>query len=315
MKSLLDIGVTAVRASSPEHFREVADGKYKFGRSTECYIQRPCHYCWYWQALPLLQFLWLPKPLWVLVGRYFFYSFVQEEPCSGCLWWGTLHLRVVSCCYRRRSNYASFLILHQNATFQTSNFQWCVTLWKLISYYCVTRISWLQKWTVNIACHRWYIKLRHTRGMAKTWLVVRVGNGNRNSNPMFLFTVWSDPRIPHVSKNMDVSCRRESNNGKRTRKWIRSIHSNAVMQSKYTTDVWFLSGTATFHTITISTTLLARFPWYWERSILRTSFHPFELVCNTHFRLSLLSFLHLALSQDSVNRRFLIMHHISNVAS
>ena len=53
MKSILDIGVTAVRASSPERFGEVADGKYEFGSSTEFYIQRPCHYCCYWQTLPL----------------------------------------------------------------------------------------------------------------------------------------------------------------------------------------------------------------------------------------------------------------------
>ena len=86
MKSLLDVGVTAVRASSPEQFREVADGKYQFGRSTEFYIQRPCHYCCYWQTLPLLQFLRMApetalSPQWVDI---FFYSFVQKEPCSGC---------------------------------------------------------------------------------------------------------------------------------------------------------------------------------------------------------------------------------------
>ena len=55
--------------------------------------------------------------------------------------------------------------------------------------------------------------------MAKTSLVVRDGNGNGNSSPTFLFSIWGHPRIPHVSKNMDASCRRKSNNGiKRTRK-------------------------------------------------------------------------------------------------
>ena len=75
--------------------------------------------------------------------------------------------------YRSRSNYASFLIVRQNATFQTGNFQWCVTLRKLISYCCGT---WLQKWTVIVACHRWCIKLRHNPDMAETSLVVRDGN-------------------------------------------------------------------------------------------------------------------------------------------
>ena len=66
------------------------------------------------------------------------------------------------------------------------------------------------------------------------------------------------------------------------------------------------------HFIQISTTLLTRFPRYQKRSILR---ELVEVVCNTHFRLSSLSFLHLASLQDSFRRRFLIMHHISIVAS
>ena len=49
-------------------------------------------------------------------------------------------------------------------------------------------------------------------------VVVRDGNGNCNSSPAFLFSVWGHPRVPHVSKNMDTSCRRKSNNSKRTRK-------------------------------------------------------------------------------------------------
>ena len=126
--------------------------------------------------------------------------------------------------YHRRSNYASFLILRKNATFQTGNFQWCVILQKLISYCCITWISWLQKWMLIVACHRWCIKLRHICDMAETSLVVRDGNGNCNCSPTFLFSIWGHPRIPRVSKNMDASCRRKSNNGKRTRKRTRPIH-------------------------------------------------------------------------------------------
>ena len=106
---------------------------------------------------------------------------------------------------------------------QTGNFQWCVTFRKLISYCCVTWISWLQKWMVIVACYRWCIKLRHIHDMAETSLVVRDGNGNRSSSPTFLFSVLGHPRIPCVSKNMDASCRRISNNGKRTRKRTRPI--------------------------------------------------------------------------------------------
>ena len=61
------------------------------------------------------------------------------------------------CSYCRRSNYASFLFLLQNTTFQTGNFQWYVTFWKLISYCWVTQISWLENWRIIIACHRWCI--------------------------------------------------------------------------------------------------------------------------------------------------------------
>ena len=132
--------------------------------------------------------------------------------------------------YHRRSNYASFLILRKNATFQTGNFQWCVILQKLISYCCITWISWLQKWTLIVACHRWCIKLRHICDMAETSLVVRDGNGNCNCSPTFLFSIWGHPRIPRVSKNMDASCRRKrkSNNGKRTRKWTRLIRISST---------------------------------------------------------------------------------------
>ena len=142
------------------------------------------------------------------------------NPCmdGGSAWW----------CYHRRSNSASFLILHQNTTFPTGNFQWCITLRKLISYCCVTRIIWLQKWMVIVACHHWCIKLRHICNMAMTLFVVRAGNGNRNSSPTFLFSVWGHLRIPRVSKNTDSSCRRKSNNGKRTRKCTQPICSSGA---------------------------------------------------------------------------------------
>ena len=40
--------------------------------------------------------------------------------------------------------------------------------------------------------------------MAKASLVVRDGNDNRNRNSSltFFFSIWGNPRIPHVSKNM-----------------------------------------------------------------------------------------------------------------
>ena len=83
-------------------------------------------------------------------------------------------------------------------------------IWKLISYCCITQISWLQKWMVIIAWHRWCIKLRHIRDMAETLLAVKDENGNRNSSPTFLFSIWCHPRTPRVSKNMDTSCRRNA---------------------------------------------------------------------------------------------------------
>ena len=99
---------------------------------------------------------------------------------------------------------------------------------EIITYGCITQISWLQKWTVIIACHRWCIKLRPD--VAKTLLVVRDGNRNRNSSSTFLFSVWAHPRISCVSKNMNASCRRKSNNGKRTRKWTWPIHNSGAQR-------------------------------------------------------------------------------------
>ena len=177
--------------------------------------------------------------------------------------------------YHRCSNYASFLILCQNATFQTSNFQWCVTLKKLISYCCVTitQISWLRKWMVIIACHRWYIKLRHIHDMAET------------------------------------SLEKKQQRYKRTRKRTRPIrfkHGNAV---EIRNGIMFNFYPGLLHFIQISTTLLASFSMISEAehssgacwSSLQNFFSPV--------------FAHLALLQDSFYRCFLIMCHISNVAS
>ena len=105
--------------------------------------------------------------------------------------------------YRRRSNYASSLILCQNAIFQTGNFQWCVTLRKLISYCCVTWISWLHAKVDGRCClSPLMYKAKAHRDMAETSLVVRDGNGNCNSSPTFLFSVCGHLRIPHVLKRI-----------------------------------------------------------------------------------------------------------------
>ena len=143
--------------------------------------------------------------------------------------------------------------------------------------------------------------------MAETSLVLRDGNGNCNSSPTFLFSVWGHPRIPHLSKNMDASCRRKSNNGKRTRKRTRLIRfkcGNAIRNR-----IMFNFYPGLLHFIQISTTLLASFSMiseaehpsgaYW--SSLQYSFSPV--------------FAHLTLLQDSFYRHFLIMRHISNVGS
>ena len=101
---------------------------------------------------------------------------------------------------------------------------------KIISYCCITQINWLQKWTVIVACHHLFIKLRHICDIAETSLVARDNNSNHNSTPTFLFSIWGHPRIPLVSKNMNASCRRKSNNGKRTRKWTWPIHNSGAQR-------------------------------------------------------------------------------------
>ena len=119
--------------------------------------------------------------------------------------------------------------------------------------------------------------------MAETLLVVRDDNGNCNSSPTFLFSVWGHPRIPCVSKNMDTSCRRKSNNGKRTRKRTRPIHFERGNTIEICNGIMFDFYPGLPHFIQISTTLLARFPRYRKRSILR---ELVEVLCNAHFRLS-----------------------------
>ena len=113
---------------------------------------------------------------------------------------------------------------------------------------------------------------------------------------------------------MDASRRRKSNNGKRIRKLTRPICSIevSVLEDETLCTVSgellvFLGcpGPLFVHSLVVQR---YRFPQYQKRSIL----WELEVVCNTHFRPSLLSFLNLALLLD---RRFLIMHHISNVAS
>ena len=167
-------------------------------------------------------------------------------------------------------------------------------------------------WMVIVACHCWCIKLRHICDMAETSLVVRDGNGNCNSSPTFVFSIWGHPRIPHISKNMNTSCRRKTNNGKKTRRPTRLIHFERSNAIEICNGIMFNFYPGLPHFIQISTTLLARFPRYQKRIILRD---VVEVVCNTHFCLSLLSFLHLASLQDIFCRRFLIMRDISIVLS
>ena len=105
----------------------------------------------------------------------------------------------------RHSNYASFLILHQITTFQTGNFQWCVTFQKLISCCCVT-----DKLAPKVDGHCCLSPLMYKAKAycAETSLVVTDGKGNRNSSPTFLFSVLGHPgyhmyqRIwtPHVGE-------------------------------------------------------------------------------------------------------------------
>ena len=104
--------------------------------------------------------------------------------------------------------------------------------------------------------------------------------------PQFFSASGGHPRIPCVSKNMNASCRRKSN-GKGTRKQTRPIRFKRGNAIKIHNEIMFDFYLGLPHFIQISTTLLAKFPQYHKRSILR---ELVEVVCNTHFRLSLLSF-------------------------
>ena len=104
--------------------------------------------------------------------------------------------------------------------------------------------------------------------------------------PRFFSASGGHPRIARVSINMDASCRRKSN-GKGTRKRTRSIRFERDNAIKIHNEIMFDFYPGLPHFIQISTTLLAKFPQYRKRSILR---ELVEVVCNTHFRLSLLSF-------------------------
>ena len=137
--------------------------------------------------------------------------------------------------YRRRSNYASFLILRQNATFQTGNFQWCVTLRKLIFYCCVTQISWLQMWTVIVACHRWCVKLRHFRDMVETSMEWEMATATTTAVPRSLWTSGVIEDTTFVKKYGRLVGEKATTVRVPGKEHDRSA-SNAVMQSKYATE-------------------------------------------------------------------------------
>ena len=99
--------------------------------------------------------------------------------------------------------------------------------------------------------------------------------------------------------------RRKTNNSKSTGKQTRLIRFQRGNAIEILNGIMFNFYPELPHFIQISTTLLAWFPRYRKWSILR---ELVEVVCNTHFRLS-------SLAQDSFHRHFLIMRHISIVAS
>ena len=122
-----------------------------------------------------------------------------------------------------------------------------------------------------------------------------------------LFSVCGHLKIPHVSKDMDASCRRKSNNRKRTRKWTRPFRferSNAIRNG-----IMFNFYPGLLYFIQISTTLLASF------SMISEAEHPSGACWSSLQNLFSPVFAHLALLQDSFHRCFLIMCHISTVAS
>ena len=130
-----------------------------------------------------------------------------------------------------------------------------------------------------------------------------------------LFSIWDHPRIPCVSKNMDASCRRKATTavrepGNEHDRFTVAELEDETLCTVSDDSVVFLGCPGPF--CLLRWWFSARFPRYRKQSILR---ELVEVVCNTHFCLSSLSILSLALLLDSFYKRFLIMHHISNVAS
>ena len=108
----------------------------------------------------------------------------------------------------------------------------------------------------------------------------------------------------HMYQRIWTPRRRKTNNSKSTGKQTRLIRFQRGNAIEILDGIMFDFYPELPHFIQISTTLLAWFPRYRKRSILR----ELVVVCNTHFRLS-------SLAQDSFRRQFLIMRHISIVAS
>ena len=103
----------------------------------------------------------------------------------------------------------------------------------------------------------------------------------QHCSPTFVFSIWGYQVA--ISKNMDASCRRKTNNGKRTRKQTRLIRFKRGNVIEIRNGIMFELP----HFIQISTTLLTRFLRYRKRSILR---ELVEVVYNSHSRLFSLSF-------------------------
>ena len=149
---------------------------------------------------------------------------------------------------------------------------------------------------------------------AKASLVMRDGKGNHYSSPTFLFIVgviqgyhtYQRIGTPHVGEKTMV---RES--GNEHNRFAVLVLKNETLCTVGSESLVFLGRPGP---------LFARFIGGSE-----LGFHDIgsgasfgsllEVVCNTHFCLSSLSILHLALLLDSFYRRFLIMCHISNVVS
>ena len=175
---------------------------------------------------------------------------------------------------------------------------------EIITYGCITQISWLQKWTVIGACDRWCIKLRHIPDVTETSLVVRDGNRNRNSSSTFLFSVWIIwgyrvyQRIwtPHVGEKATMV--RESGN-EHDRFAVPVLEDEMLCTLCGESLVFYWSSRTSL--CSLRWWFSAMFPRYRKRSILR---ELVEVVCNTQFRLSSLSFLNLALLLNSFFRLF-----------